>query len=320
MRPTPGEVGCCSMSRRTHRCRPGRTPVAAEVPRPARPRGRTRRPRWPARAAAWPRASPWTALGRPRVPRARAASGGPVRPGRARGVAAWRGVLAAPAGQPPDQAGQDTEPERPGPRRWIGGRGVDRTRPDLVADPVQTIRARLDLLPPGAATAARTANSSPGPPSGRWRRRVVTLRSSAERRPIMPRDAPALHRTAADAHGGGDLGFGQVGIVPEHDRLALLVGQVPQRRQPPRTFRAGPVPRARRSACPARRFVRSCPPSSGAAARTWTGSPPPAEVGQPRFRVPQAPPGVVHRDDASWTTSSAVPVPARAARPGARGP
>ena len=43
------------------------------------------------------------------------------------------------------------------------------------------------------------------------------------------RGSVAPHGTAADAHRGGDLLLGQVRVIPQHDRLALPVGQVAQR-------------------------------------------------------------------------------------------
>ena len=44
-----------------------------------------------------------------------------------------------------------------------------------------------------------------------------------------------LHRSWSDAHGRGGFGFAQLGVVAQHDRLALPVGQQPQglsKRQP----------------------------------------------------------------------------------------
>jgi hypothetical protein len=62
----------------------------------------------------------------------------------------------------------------------------------------------------------------------------------------------AFHRAAADLHRGGYLGLGQVGVIPQDQRLALTLGQTAERGDD-----RGPLQQDKRAVLGAR-HVRGC--------------------------------------------------------------
>ena len=128
--------------------------------------------------------------GRPRVSRTRAAPRCRPPPSRCRAAAAPRAVLAARPGQAPDRVGEEAPAAQDGPGTLLGvpGRGEDRGCPDLVADPVQAVRAGLDMVRGGVQ---RPAHELGELIAGRALRASSASYhqscSSAERRATMPR-------------------------------------------------------------------------------------------------------------------------------------
>ncbi len=158
---------------------------------------------------------------------------GPVRPGPPPPGPPWPGP-GPPRPEGPSPEGPSPEgpsPPEPGPAGPAGpeegrysGPGVPLAR----VRPLDRIFARIRSRPSGrgstwsaaACSAARTysAKSCGGP----FRTALLLLQRGPERGHAAGR--VALDSAAADPHGVGDLGLGEVSVVAQHDRLALPVG------------------------------------------------------------------------------------------------
>jgi hypothetical protein len=171
---------------------------------PARRRWRTRRRQPPGPGVAARTANPAAAAARDRRPpparrpppvrRAPRSSGGPRQPGNRRAApnACWR------------RPGRSEPARGSAPARQVAVRAGPRQR---AARDARTRRIRV------LAAACRRVQV--------WS--LLLLQGRAQGGHAA--GGVALDRAAADPHRGGDLCFGQVSVVPQHDRLALTVGQ-----------------------------------------------------------------------------------------------
>src|SRR6202030_2858321 len=103
----------------------------------------------------------------------------------------WPGKAPPRGGFSPESVPGRPRAARPDPRRRARPGARTRRIRFLAAGSLARARGRPSLLPQGGTEGSHAA--------GR-----VTFDGAA-----------------ADAHGGGDVGFGQVGVVAEHDRFAL---------------------------------------------------------------------------------------------------
>ena len=140
--------------------------------------------------------------------------------------------------------------------------------------------------------------------AGTGRLRSGLFESGAKR--SHPASGMALHGAAADAHRGGDLGFGQIVVIAQDDRLALPSGSSRSAAATTGCSRKArvPIPAGGMSGAPAagpgRRPIR-------AAGWNGTGSPPP-DAGRPRPLRVRALPAARIAANESCTTCSAVGV------------